>query len=279
MNWTKAIAVCGVLGVSGVAAHADINYTQETTMASMANYKSVMTRAVKPDYERYETRSETGAYKTHDITIRKCGKKESIQISPDLKIYAIVPDNTGEPGAAPGLGTKPANNNGKPTTGKMVMKYTVKDLGVEEVAGYKCRHYVVEMESTSSGCAGNGTTKHKYEMWISDIRQPNPCPSDSTVTSVSQAMSRPDCNIEVVQQGDVQAYTEMNKGLVVKQIIYNGDKPMMTMVITSLSQAKLGDDLFTVPAGYTKVTPEEFNQKKQAAMMKAMMGGNDDDNE
>jgi hypothetical protein len=43
--------------------------------------------------------------------------------------------------------------------------------------------------------------------------------------------------------------------------------------MTSLSQAKLGDELFAVPAGYKKVTPDEFDKQKQAAMMKAMMGG------
>jgi hypothetical protein len=278
MNWKKAIAICGVLGVSSVAARADINYTQETTMVENEQYKSVTVRAVKPNFERYETRMDMGNYKTQDISIRECGKKESIRISPDLKIYAITPDFNFQTKAA-GNSTKPANNAGKPTTGKMVMKYTVKDLGVEEVAGFKCHHYMVEMESTSTGCAGDGTTKSKYEFWVSDIRQPNPCPNDNTVTSVSDAMSRPDCKIEVVQQGDFQAFNDIHKGLVIKQIIYNGDKPMMTITTTSLSQAKLGDDLFTVPAGFTKVTPEEFDKQKQAAMMKALMGGNNDDNE
>lgn len=262
----------GVLAGCGMA-RADIKYTQETTMAENANYKAVVVRAVKPNFERYESLSDMGVFKTQDITIRECGKKQTTKIAPYLKIYTVVSDDEGAAtgGAGSGAATQSA---GKPTTGKMVMKYSVKDLGSEDVAGFKARHYVVEMEMTSSGCAGNGTTNHKYEYWVTDIRQPNPCQSDATFNSVSEAMSRRDCKIEVVQQGDVQAYNEMNKGLVVKQIIYSNGKPMMTMTTTSLSQAKLGDELFTVPADYKKVTSEEFDKQKQAAMMKAMMGGN-----
>jgi hypothetical protein len=270
MNWNKLLVGCGVLVAAG-AARADLKYTQETTMAGNENYKSITMRAVKPNFERTESSADMGVYKSQDVTIRECGKKQTIKLAPDLKIYAIVPDGNAAAGGAPS--TSGSNNSGKPTTGKMVMKYSVQDLGVEEVAGYKCRHYTVEMTTTSSGCAGNGTTNMKYEYWVSDIRQPNLCPNDASYGSVSEAMSRHDCKIEVVQQGDVQAYNEMNKGLVVKQIIYNGDKPMMTMTMTSLSQAKLGDELFAVPAGYKKVTPDEFDKQKQAAMMKAMMGG------
>src|SRR5690606_39255754 len=113
----------------------DIKYTQETTMASNAGYKTVMVRAVKPNFERYESNTDMGALKMQDITIRECGKKQTIKIAPDLKIFAVVPDRVNT--SASGDASDPTKNSGKPTTGKMVMKYTVKDLGMEEVAGFK----------------------------------------------------------------------------------------------------------------------------------------------
>src|SRR5690349_16392476 len=126
MNWNKLIVACGVLGVCSAVAHADINYTTETTMPEMANYKSVMVRAVKPNFERYESTTDMGTYKTQSITIRECGKKQTIKLAPDQKIYAIVPDSTDTSNG--GSASTPGNNSGKPTTGKMVMKYAVKDL-------------------------------------------------------------------------------------------------------------------------------------------------------
>jgi hypothetical protein len=40
-----------------------------------------------------------------------------------------------------------------------------------------------------------------------------------------------------------------------------------------LSQAKLGDELFTIPADFKKVSPEEFQKAQSEAMVKAMQAG------
>lgn len=269
-NW---MTVLGVLGVCSVA-HADIKYTTETTLAGMpeGTPKSVALRAVKPNFERNEARQQIGAYEMQNVSIRECGKKQTIQIDPKLKIYAVVPDfgSEGTAGAAGGGSTPDAN---KPATGKMVMTYAIKDLGEETILNFKARHYLIETEMTSSGCAGNGTTKLKQEIWVSDVRDANPCPNDNSNTSISEAMSRRDCKIEVETKGDYDKYRDIYKGLILRQIMYNGDKPMMTMEVTSLSQAKLGDELFTVPADFKKVTPAELQKAQSDAMMKAMRAG------
>jgi hypothetical protein len=261
----------GVLGVCSMA-HADIKYTTEMTLAGApeGTPKTMTLRAVKPNFERSETRQKIGAYEMQTISIRECGKKQTTQLAPNLKIYAVVPDYDGEGGTSQDGSTAKA---GKPTTGKMVMTYAIKDLGEETILNFKTRHYVIETETVSSGCAGDGANKLKQEIWVSDVRDANPCPDDNTITSMSQAMSRRDCKIEVETKGDFDKYREIYKGLVLRQIMYNSDAPMMTLEVTSLSQAKLGDELFTVPADFKKVSAEEFQKAQSEAMVKAMTAG------
>jgi hypothetical protein len=266
------LVALGVLGVCSMA-HADIKYTTETTLdgAPEGTPKTTTLRAVKPKFERSETTQKIGPMETKSISIRECGKKQTIQIAPDLKIYAVVPDNNGESGTGGAAGSTPKAS--KPATGKMVMTYAIKDLGEETILNFKTRHYMIETETQSSGCAGRGTTKLKQEIWVSDVRDANPCPNENPFTSISQAMSRRDCIIEVETKGDFAKYTEIYKGLVLRQKMYNGDAPFMTLEVTSLSQAKLGDELFTVPADFKKVSPEEFQKAQSDAMVKAMQAG------
>jgi hypothetical protein len=271
MNCSKALAVGAVLCGLGGAARADINYTSQTTisMGTMES-KSTMMRAVKPGFERYETTAQSGAMKTESITIRQCEKNQTIELDSQLKIYAIAPESNKT--ATTGSGSKTSGDKANAaTTGKMVITYAVKDLGIEEVLGFKARHFMVDIETQSSGCAGNGTTKQKYEIWSSEIREPVACPN-APVPSISEAMSRGNCKIEVVQQGDFKQYGEIGKGLTLRQKIYNEGKVFMTTEVTSLSQAKLGDDLFTIPGGYQQVSDEEFNKKRSEAIVKAMTG-------
>lgn len=272
MNLKNLLMTSGVLLICSMA-HADIKYTTEMTLvgAPEGTPKTITLRAVKPNFERSETQQKIGTYEMQNISIRECGKKQTIQLAPKLKIYAVVPDYDGE--SVPGGEGGSTPKADKPTTGKMVITYAVKDLGEETILNFKTRHYMIETETESSGCAGQGTNKLKQEIWVSDVRDANPCPNDNSITSMSQAMSRRDCKIEVETKGDFDKYREIYKGLILRQIMYNDDKPFMTMEVTSLSQAKLGDELFAVPADFKKVSAEEFQKAQSDAMMKAMTAG------
>lgn len=276
MSWKRVvIAACGMLGACS-AANADIKYTTEMTMEGMGDAmpKTITHRAVKPNFEREEIRQTIGTYQMNNVTIRECGKKQTIKLDPGLKIYTVVPDGEAGAGIMPDGKPKPQNQKKEPRTGHMVMTYAIQDLGEEEVAGFKTRHYMIDTEMTSSGCAGNGTTKLKQEIWVSDIRDANPCPADSSPSSISDAMSRSDCKITVETKGDYARYGEIYKGLILRQKTYNGDKVMMTTEVTMLSQAKFEDDtLFAVPADYKQVSEKEFQNAQTQAMMKAMMSG------
>lgn len=274
MNWKQlVVAACGIFGACSIA-NADIKYTTETTMEGMGDAmpKSVTLRAVKPNFERSEMRQTIGTYQMNHITIRECGKKQTIKLDPSLKIYAIVAD--GESGSDEVTPDGKPKKKGEPKTGHMVMNYKVQDLGEEEVAGFKTRHYMIDTEMTSTGCAGNSTTKLKQEIWVSDIRDANPCPADSSTTNMGEAMSRTDCKITVETKGDFARFNEIYKGLILRQKTYNDGKVMMTTEVTMLSQAKFEDDtLFTVPADYKLVSDKDFQSAQSKALMKGMMGG------
>lgn len=272
----KLLIAVGVLGMSSLA-NADIKYTTETIAGGMPEGmpKTVMLRAVKPNFERIETRQEIGAYQMKSISIRECGKKETIQLAPDLKLYAVVPDSNGAgaPGATAPTPQQPSA--GKPTTGKLVMTYSIKELGEETLINFKTRRYLIETQTQSSGCVGEGTAKFKQEIWVSDVRDANPCPQTDphSASAIAQEMSRDGCKVEVEAKGDFKRYAEIMSGLILRQKTYDGDKSLMTMEVTSLSQAKLDDELFTVPTDYKKVSTTELQKAQSEAMVKAMMAG------
>lgn len=273
----KLLIALGVLGL-GTLASADIKYTTEMIAASAPEGmpKTKMVRAVKPNFERTETQQEIGAYQMQTISIRECGKKETIQLAPNLKLYAVVPDSEGSgmPGMNAPIPQKPTA--GKATTGKMILTYNIKDLGEETLLGnFKTRRYMTETQTQSSGCAGEGTAKVKQEIWVSDVRDVNPCPQTNghPAASIAQGMSHKNCAVEVETKGDFKKYGEIMNGLILRQKTYDGDKLLMTTEVTSLSQAKLGNELFTAPADFKKVSAAELQKAQSEAMVKAMMAG------
>ena len=263
----------GVLLAS--VARADIKYTQETRMNEEQNAQapaSIMTRTVSPVAERTDIRSYYGKMQVDQSTIRLCEKNQEIQVDDGLKIYTIKSLNEKLPAA--GNAQKPENKSkSEKNSGKIITTYHVKDLGEEMVAGFKTRHYLITTGLKFSGCVGNNEMESKVEIWVSDIQDATPCATKFDPATAYAAMAPGDCKMSFEQKGDVDAYTKIYKGIVLRQKIYDGDKVLMTQEVTSLSQAKLDNDPFTIPVGYKQVTPEQFQAQQSAAMMNTMMAG------
>lgn len=234
MNWTKVIAATGVL-VSSAIAHADIKYTQQTTMAGGQAGGSTAVRAVKPGFERMESSMQLGSFTMENITIRDCAKKRTIQLDKSLKIYSILPDGASASSAG-GSTARPAA--GAATTGKVIVTYNVKAMGTEKVAGFKARHYMLTTSMQMSGCTGNGKTNTKMEIWVANIQNANACTDAGSAGEMARVMSSQKCKIAVVTKGDIKGYTAAVRGLIVRQKIYNGNAVMMTTEVTSLSAGK-----------------------------------------
>lgn len=256
------------------SARADIKYTQETRMNEEQNAAptSVTTRMVSPDAERTDIKSNYGKTQFNQSTIVLCKDRQEYQVDDGLKIYTVKSlDDKTKPG-----GQKPEKGSDKEREqkdGKIVATYTVKYLGEEMVANFKTRHYMITTDMQMTGCIGDGRIESKVEVWVSDIQDASACAPKYDASSAYAAMAQGDCKMTFEQKGDAEAYAKVYTGIVLRQKMYMGDKVLMTTEVTSLSQAKLDNTPFAIPAGYKQVTAEEFQTQQSAAMMQAMMTG------
>src|SRR5207245_1884733 len=83
------------------------------------------------------------------------------------------------PSGRGGRGRPPADTGPK-GTGKMIITTDAQDLGEEEVAGVKTRHWMMSVRTQSSGCAGDADATIKMEVWTAPgITGAAPCPVKS----------------------------------------------------------------------------------------------------
>jgi len=275
MNLKTTLYVTLLLICALVAgAHADIKYTQTMTMGNDPDAAPMMhtSHFVAPGKERNETEMAMGSYHSKEAIITICQPEQTIHIDDALKIYAI--DNATSSASTPSMMGNHRESQEKPGTGKIAVNVKVTDLKPEKVAGWDTKHYMVEMHTQNSGCVGNGSSDVKMELWVADVKDAHGCKSKVDYGTLLGRREGGKCKITYETTGDFARLAGIWDGLVMRQKIYGSDgKVTMTMEITSLSQAKLDDNIFTVPQGYTKVSMDDYNKQRQQAMMKAMMGG------
>jgi hypothetical protein len=179
----KFIAVAAASILSAGVAHSDVKYTQTmkmpgttgaTTAASAAPLNSTTTW-IKKGAQRVEMSQQIGGYKWNDTTLTLCEKRQTIRLDSDLKIYTVAPLDGENSATTASTDAKPATAKpaAKPSTGKVVMTVSVKNLGEETVAGRKARHYMITTRYQMSGCAGDNDMNSKMEIWVADYQLPD----------------------------------------------------------------------------------------------------------
>lgn len=259
------------------SAHADIKYTQTTTMGDgsgqTASFEIRESHFVAPGKECNETEMNMGNFKSKEALITLCASKQIIHIDDALKIDAITDTSYNTP-AMPSMGGNYREPKEKPGTGKIALNVKITDLQPEKIADWDTRHYMVEMHTVSSGCIGDSTSDIKMEVWVADIKDAHGCHEDVDYGSILGRREGGQCKITYETTGDLTEFSQIWAGLIMRQKMYDADgKLMMTREVTSLSQAKLDDGVFEIPAGYTQVSIDDYNKQRQQAMMHAMMGG------
>ncbi|HEX8237836.1 MAG TPA: DUF4412 domain-containing protein [Abditibacteriaceae bacterium] len=282
------MAIAATCVMSAGAAHSDVKYTQTmrmpgvtgATTASAGAPLNSTTTWIKKSAQRVEMSQQIGAYKWQEVTLTLCEKRQSIRLDEALKIYTVSSlDGSSSTTVSAGAKAAPAKaSNAKPTTGKVTMTVSVKGLGEETVAGRKARHYMISTRYQTSGCAGNGDNSSKMEIWVTDYQLPDFNCGDKPGDWRSYVHASDSCSVTSEQKGDIAAWQAAYKGLIVKMKIYDeaGTKEVMTQEMTALSEAKLDDALFTVPAGFKQLSAKEYDDARQQAMTKVMqasMGG------
>jgi len=267
------------------SAHADLKYTTVIGMGGAEGKAGgqgatgiSITTAIKQGAQRTETITNMGPVKMNQIELTFCDNRKRIRLEPSLKIYTTGSmdgsgDGAGDNAGAPAVGANAGEAKEQAGTGKIITTATVQDLGEETIATFKTRHYMLNNRLQTSGCAGNSDTTMKMEVWVADIREPNACKGGSENPIEATRPSTSGCKITFETHGDTAAHAKAFDGLIMRMKMYNGDKATTVREITMLSQAKLEDDLFTVPADYKEVSAEEFQKAQTQAMMKSMMDG------
>jgi hypothetical protein len=279
---SRSCILGAALMILASAAQADVKYTMTQRMPDYQSEKKDTlvpygrtTTYTKAGAQRTESESDTGAYKMKTVSYTVCADKQTVRLDSDLKIYAITPLNNNSSSNTSTQDTaKPAQkSNAKPATGKITMTVTVKNLGIETIANRKARHYMITSNMVTLGCAGDSNINSKQEIWVADYTLPVfDCGNNGYDWKSAYTNNKPDCIPTFDMKGDVAAYNEAYKGLIVKQRIFDDKgKVIMESELTELSEAKLDNAPFSIPAGYKQVTEKEFDELRSKAMMKAMM--------
>lgn len=257
----KTLAILLTLAL-GTAALADHTVTTRTTFAdpSAAEMKMTSITRTKNKRQLVEDTTDMGEFKMVMVRLTMCDLDQVAQVDRDAKIYAVSP-------LCPAIGSKdPEEIKAKPGTGKMTTNVKVEDKGVEKVAQLDARHWIVDLDLTTTGCMGNSKLNTRREFWTSAL----PAFSCPMINGAWSTADYEGCKMTNEVLGDVDKFYESMKFQVVKEITYANGKAQMTREVVDVSTAELDDALFSLD-GYKKVSEAEFQQAQQQKMMQMYM--------
>jgi len=237
-------------------AHADLAYVQTTDLAfgGMGGMGGAAKTNIKFFSKGVKQRTETSVFGSNNITLSQCGSIASTQLDTKNRIYTVYPK--GPP--------MPKQRGGKPMSMSMSVKVT--NLGTASVNGQKAPHYKVDMAAKMNGRPMNITT----EIWSSTTPMPS-CPNmDKEVlqqVTKNLAMFR---GSDFKIGGDIKALGSVYGKVPLRQKVFMRGQEFATINTTKLSTSSLPVSLFSVPAGYRKVSNDEFNRIQQHAMREKM---------
>jgi hypothetical protein len=291
MNYKRIGAGALFTGLSllSPAAHADVRYTTTMTMngngenAGHGGMAMEMTYFVKGPRERQEMAMNFGQFAMKKISITQCDSDQELQVDPASKVYTSHALSAGIGGFIPSSPMSATTGRGghraadeTPGTGTVDSTFAAQDLGKETVNGFNTHHYILTIHTKSTGCAGNSDSTMKMEMWVAPgslgrLDCPKRFQSSDAVGAAPDEDSP--CKITTHLNGDMSSMRDMFAHLIVKQIIYKDDKPMMTIQVKNYSTDTLDPSLFSVPADFKKVSQQEYSQAESHAMMQQFRSG------
>jgi hypothetical protein len=270
MNTPKYLLLSATAIMLCATSRADIKTTHETSTGGKLFSKT--TKYVRAGAQRDETTYLFGDTEQKSITITLCDKKQMLIVNPDLKMYTVTP--LVEPAAQ--KKTVEAAKAGGKKTGTMTNELvSIKELGAETVGEYKTRCYEITTRMKTTGCMGDNTTTYTQRICLGDGADGG---GDGAcgLTSASDGGEDADtCQTSIEQIGDWSRYNKLMQGLAVRtRIMKEGtDETQMETKLTMISRAKLGDEWFSVPEDYKKVTSAELQAAQAKAMMEKMTAG------
>jgi hypothetical protein len=247
-----------LLGCTALSAHADLSYTQttDTVMSKMMGGPTASKMWMKGSTTRTET-----AVLGNKIVIITSGNKIT-QLDPVSKTYVV-----GSPNAMPGM---PAG--GKRPGGPSDVTVAVKKLPAQTVRGVLAPHWRVDMQMKMNTPQGARNMKIGTEVWNSKTPYPMTAASGNSALKTLPANLSSMFGGQVKVKGDVKSLGSAYATVPLRMKIFMNDKQFATTETSNISTKTLPASLFAVPAGYRKVTQEQWSQQQRAAMMSKMGG-------
>lgn len=279
MHTSIRTLLCGAALVAALStsAFADLRYTTESTMSVEGQTQPMMTTTtqVKGNKERVDMAMQMGPMKMQRTTITSCGTRQRIEVSDAARVYAAQAMNPLTSALGQADTRKKNRREHQQGTGKITTTLTIKDLGREKVGQFDTEHYVITMQIESSGCAGSANNEIKSEIWVAPKAHTFYCPEMCKPEHVAE---NDGCKVTYVMKGDLTRFAAIQQGLVVKRVCVLDGGSKMTMLVTAYEDnVTLDESTFNVPAGYNKVSPEEFESAVMNAMMQQMRRAPDSD--
>jgi hypothetical protein len=258
--------------VSFGAAHADVKYTVVTNYTSLGksaagsktpHSSETITYFITANKKRMEYERKNLIYTSDDVRITRCDLNQRFRIDNALKIYTVSALNAKGIISAP---TEKELTEDLPS-GKVDTHISLQKVGSEKVNGIETTVYHVQMHTQYSGVLTIHESDYDGKMWIADVQGDMTCdspkPLRASYTQIED-LSTGKRRVTYEITGDIDEMNAISSKLPMRQEGITGDSKISEN-ITGLSTAELDDSLFEVPAGYRKVSSEEYEKLRSKA--------------
>ncbi|RYG66150.1 DUF4412 domain-containing protein, partial [bacterium] len=249
-----------LLASTAVAARADLSYTQTTTTSFGSMMPGAGNLKTKTWVKGNASRNETNVMGQQIIMLTKAGSSIT-QIDPASKTYVV--NSVGAGGRTRPGGMRPP---GAPSD----VTVTVKKLGVEKVRGINAPHWRLEMLMKMKTKQGTRNMNMTTEIWSSTTPYPNVGKGSGLDKLPENVRGMFGSGMKI--KGDVKNMGAAYATVPLRMKMFMNGNSFGTTDTTNISTKTLPASLFTVPAGYRKVTQTQWDTRQRETMMKKMQG-------
>ncbi len=263
----------------GFVAHADLEYTLVTTYSSAkkapnpkqtpSSYKETDTYYVTNNKSRWEHESGNQTYTAKEISITRCDLNQRFHVDNALKIYTVSALD------AKGKISQPTEKELKENlpTGKIETHYSLQEIGAEKIKGIDTKIYQLKITGKYSGIVAGHGSDYNGKIWVAGLQRNVSCDlPDAMPKSYTQIEALSTCKRKMIYENtrDVDAMNQLSSKLPLRGI-GTAEGQTVSGEVTSISQDKLNDSIFDIPAGYRKVSSDEYENLRSDAEDKAIL--------
>ncbi len=276
------VALMGVLQLGVLpAARADMTTTTETRMFLNPAQVEIGSRVhyARDHNERIETYSKLGGFPVDETTISLCEENRQITLDKKLNIYYersfMWPDKYIADEKAKSDAIK-AQKFPADKTGTVVENFQITAIGEAVIAGVNSKGYLLKSHTEKTGCAkmvNDDKTDYRTEYWFGEKDKVLTCfeakfpdAFNGKILEKKRFEIVDGCKISYETKDDSNVIGENFGKLLMRTTMSDGDKLFYSEEIVKISEDKLSDALFAVPADAKKVDKAQYDSARKQAL-------------